>query len=106
MHWDWETWRYIHVEYMYFYIVKISSIFFLASECWTLSRFLPLLIGDLVPEDDNHWQLFLLLLKIIKWVTAAVNIIFLWISSCDSVLREEWQRLMHFRTFMYIYATV
>ena len=53
---------------MYFYMVKISSIFFVASECWTLSRFLPLLIGDLVPEDDNHWQLFLLLLKIVNFV--------------------------------------
>ena len=49
-------------------MVKISSIFFVASECWTLSRFLPLLIGDLVPEDDNHWQLFLLLLKIVNFV--------------------------------------
>lgn len=31
---------------------------------------LPLIIGDLVPEDNLYWQLFLLLLKIVDLVMA------------------------------------
>ena len=31
---------------------------------WTLARFLPLVIGHLVPEDDAHWENFLCLLDI------------------------------------------
>jgi hypothetical protein len=31
---------------------------------WCLARVLPLLIGDLIPEDDSNWQNFLLLLQI------------------------------------------
>ena len=34
-------------------------------QMWTLGRFLPLAIGHLVPEDDNHWWCFLCLLEII-----------------------------------------
>lgn len=40
------------------------------SESWTLACMLPLLIGDLVPEDNAYWQLFLLLLKIVDIVMA------------------------------------
>lgn len=36
----------------------------LASQMWTLARFLPLAIGHLVPETDPHWQNFLRLLEI------------------------------------------
>lgn len=32
---------------------------------WLLSRILPLLVGDYVPEDDDHWQLFLQLMEIV-----------------------------------------
>ena len=35
-----------------------------ASQMMTLSRFLPLLVGDKIPADDEHWQNYLLLLKI------------------------------------------
>ena len=35
-----------------------------ASQMMTLSQHLPLLIGDLVPQDDVHWTSFLLLLRI------------------------------------------
>ena len=28
-------------------------------QMWTLSRFLPLVIGDIVPKDDQHWVNFL-----------------------------------------------
>ena len=33
-------------------------------QMWTLGRFLPLLIGHLVEEDDDHWLNFLCLLDI------------------------------------------
>ncbi len=38
---------------------------------WCLSRLLPLLIGDLVPEDDKRWQNFILLLQIEEIVFAS-----------------------------------
>ena len=31
---------------------------------WTLARFLPLSVGHLLPEDDQHWENFLCLLDI------------------------------------------
>ena len=34
-------------------------------QMWTLGRFLPLLIGHLVEDDDDHWLNFLCLLDII-----------------------------------------
>ena len=42
----------------------------LASKMWCMGRLLPLMIGDLVPEDDEKWKLFLLLLTIIDYVFA------------------------------------
>ena len=38
---------------------------------WCLSRLLPLLIGDLAPEDDKRWQNFILLLQIEEIVFAS-----------------------------------
>ena len=35
-----------------------------ASQMMTLCRVLPLIVGDKVPADDEHWNIFLLLLKI------------------------------------------
>ena len=32
---------------------------------WLLGRILPLVIGDLVPEDDERWLNYLLLMKIV-----------------------------------------
>ena len=37
---------------------------FAAMQMWTLARFLPLVIGHLIPEDDEHWENFLCLLEI------------------------------------------
>ena len=37
---------------------------YLAAQMWCLGKFLPLLIGSLVPEEDEHWQLFQILLEI------------------------------------------
>lgn len=56
--------------YMYFFTVLTFLSSHLASESWALARFLPILIGDLVPEDNEHWKLFLLLLEIVDFVMA------------------------------------
>ena len=37
---------------------------------WLLGRLLPIMVGDLVPEDDNHWQCYIDLLRIMCIVTA------------------------------------
>jgi hypothetical protein len=39
---------------------------------WCLGRFLPLLIGDFIPEDD-YWENFLTLLDIVDYVFAPVT---------------------------------
>ena len=39
---------------------------------WCLGKFLPLLIGGTIPSDDEKWQHFLLLLKIVDIVFAPV----------------------------------
>ena len=41
-----------------------------ASEMLRLVRYLGLMIGDLIPEDDQHWQLYLYLRQIIDIVTS------------------------------------
>lgn len=35
---------------------------------WCLAKFLPLMIGGVVPNDDEHWQHYLQLLEIIDIV--------------------------------------
>ena len=45
----------------------------IASQAWCLGRFLPLLIGDLVPQNDEHWENFLSLMNIIDYVFAPVT---------------------------------
>lgn len=37
---------------------------------WCLARFLPLMIGDLIPFEDDHWENFLNLLDIMDYVFA------------------------------------
>lgn len=54
-----------------------QSVFFifhhsLAAQMWCLGKFLPLLIGTLVPDDDEHWQLFQTLLEITDIVLSPV----------------------------------
>ena len=41
-----------------------------ASQVWCLGRLLPLIIGDLVPDDDPYWDNYLLLLTIVDYVFA------------------------------------
>ena len=40
---------------------------------WTLATILPLLIGDLIPDDQPNWECFLVLLEITKHVTARLT---------------------------------
>ena len=37
---------------------------------WTLAIYLPLLIGDLIPEDCEEWELFLVLFRICSIATS------------------------------------
>ena len=39
---------------------------------WCLGRYLPLLIGDLIPEDDEHRENFLRLMCIVDYILAPV----------------------------------
>ena len=40
---------------------------------WCLGRFLPVLIGDLVPEGDDYWENYLMLLDIVDELFAPVT---------------------------------
>ena len=52
---------------LYYIIIQV---FYAASQTWCLGRFLPLLIGDLIPEGDEHWENYLQLMTIIDYVFA------------------------------------
>ena len=41
-----------------------------ASQMWLLMRIFPLLVGDLIPREDSHWQCFLKLMCICDIATA------------------------------------
>lgn len=41
-----------------------------AVQMWVLGRFLPVLVGDHVPEGDENWTTFLKLLKIMDFLVA------------------------------------
>ena len=41
-----------------------------AAQMWLLIRFLPLIIGDLVPEEDPHWELIISLLELMAYIFA------------------------------------
>ena len=40
---------------------------------WNFAVYLPLMIGDKVPEEDPMWECFLLLLEIVKYCTTRVT---------------------------------
>lgn len=46
--------------------------FFSANQMWCLGLHLPLLIGDLVPENDNHWELLCILLQSVRIIFSPV----------------------------------
>lgn len=43
----------------------VYMILYLASQMWLLSRVLPLIIGDCIPDDDDYWLLFLQMMEIV-----------------------------------------
>ena len=45
----------------------------IASQAWTFAVILPLIIGHKIPEEDIHWDCFLLLLQIIQLCSAKVS---------------------------------
>ncbi len=56
---------------MQLYIVLV--LYFLASQMWCLARLLPLIIGEIIPEYNDHWDNFLVLLKISDYVFSPVS---------------------------------
>ena len=44
-----------------------------AAQILLLSHILPFIIGRIIPEDDEHWRCFLLLLQIIDIVMCPVT---------------------------------
>lgn len=55
---------------MQYYIVL--SVYPLASQAWCFGRFLPLLIGDLIPEHNEHWNSYKVFLKIMEYIFAPI----------------------------------
>ena len=47
-------------------------IFYIAVQMWCLGKFLPLIIGGVIPSDDERWLHFLLLLKIVDIIFSPV----------------------------------
>lgn len=57
--------------YIYCLHVMIYWLFCLvAHQMWCLAFHLPLLVGDYIPEDDEHWKLLCTLLEITRIVFA------------------------------------
>ena len=51
------------------YIIMYS----LASQAWCLGRYLPFIVGDLIFGDNEYWQNYLELLKIMELIFAPVT---------------------------------
>ena len=50
-----------------------TQLYHSAVEMWIFATYLPLMIGRMVPEDDDMWQCFLLLLDIMKVSTCQIQ---------------------------------
>lgn len=51
-------------------ITIVSPFSYTAFQMWLLGRSLPLLIGSLVPIDDEHWKNFCSFLSIVQYLFA------------------------------------
>ena len=75
--WEILAWAYQVCQHAYVqYILRLFDHAFLhssASQTWTFATILPLLIGHKVPEDDIHWECYLLLFQILQYSTAKVS---------------------------------
>lgn len=50
--------------------IKVTAFTFTAIQMWTFGRFLPFVIGHLVPKGNERWRNFLSLLEIMNIVFA------------------------------------
>ena len=57
---------------VYLFIASQFSFLYVAAQMWCLARFLPLMIGEQVPENDRKWRNYLLLLEIVDYLFAPV----------------------------------
>lgn len=48
----------------------VLFVYLLATQMWCLGRLLPLMIGEKIPADNDHWSNFLLLLNIMDYLFA------------------------------------
>lgn len=56
---------------MFYTVLQLQTFFpCTASQAWSLSTYLPVMIGDKVHHDDHFWACYLLLLEISKYCTA------------------------------------
>ena len=51
-------------------LLKLCFYPIIASQTWCLIHLIPLMIGDLIPEDNSYWGCFLILLDIVDFVCA------------------------------------
>jgi len=54
---------YVLIKSTLLYSIHVNL--FSASQMWLLGRLLPLVIADLVPNDDEYWELFLQMMEIV-----------------------------------------
>ena len=59
-----------HLHEMLFH--HLMFIYISATQMWCFDRFLPLMIGQKIPEDDDSWINFLLLRDIMDYILAPV----------------------------------
>lgn len=57
------------LEHMQSAVLHVNPHLSLAAQLWNLAINLPLMIGDKIPLDDEHWECFLLLLDILQLFT-------------------------------------
>ena len=68
-------------------------------QMWTLARFLPLVIGHLIPENDKYWENFLCLLDI-------MDILFSHTVADDAIGNLEALISDHHSTFLELYPGI
>ena len=63
---------FIHSGYLFIHLPDFVFLLWIlkANQIWCLARNLPLLIGGLIPDDDEHWGLFCDLLEIMRIIFA------------------------------------
>ena len=55
----------VHCRHTLRFVISLS-----ASQMWLLGRLLPLMVGQCVPESDEHWKCCLQLLRIVTLATS------------------------------------